>query len=106
MGDSAYFFSADRISAFDDSMSVQICVTLNEWEHICERFEGATHYTEKALYKLLSQHIVPAIVTELRVSMFFAHLKTEFDQNKAGDTTETSVGRSYLTTQTLFASRY
>ena len=71
-------FSAECASAFDDSVSVQICVTLNEWEHICERFEGATHYAEKALYKLLSQHIVPAIVAELRVSIFFAHLKTVF----------------------------
>ena len=62
------FFSADFVGGFDDSMGMQICVTLNDWEHICERFEGATHYAEKALYKLLSQHIVPAIVTELRVS--------------------------------------
>jgi len=84
---------------------VQICVTLNEWEHVCERFEGAMHYAEKALYKLLSQHIVPAIVAELRVS-FFAYPKSVFDQSKTGDTTETSDGRSYLTTQTLFASRY
>ncbi|KAI0048997.1 hypothetical protein FA95DRAFT_1557418 [Auriscalpium vulgare] len=43
-----------------------ICVTLYEWEHICERFEGATHFAEKALYKLLSNHIVPEIVNELR----------------------------------------
>ncbi|KAI0297293.1 hypothetical protein B0F90DRAFT_1740819 [Multifurca ochricompacta] len=43
-----------------------LCVTLYDWEHICERFEGATHYAEKALYKLLSQHIVPAITVELR----------------------------------------
>jgi hypothetical protein len=70
-------FSAERASAFDDDVSVQICVTLNEWEHVCERFEGATHYAEKALYKLLSQHIVPAIVAELRVS-FFAYPKTRF----------------------------
>jgi hypothetical protein len=41
---------------------------LYEWEHICERFEGATHYSEKALYKLLSQQIVPAITAELSVS--------------------------------------
>ncbi|KAG6853957.1 hypothetical protein C0991_012103 [Blastosporella zonata] len=30
-----------------------ICVTLYEWEHVAERFEKATHYTEKALYKVL-----------------------------------------------------
>lgn len=62
------FFSADFAGGFDDSVGMQICVTLNDWEHICEHFEGATHYAEKALYKLLSQHIVPAIVAELRVS--------------------------------------
>ncbi|TFY50123.1 hypothetical protein EVG20_g11707, partial [Dentipellis fragilis] len=43
-----------------------VCVTLFEWEHIAERFEKATHYAEKALYKVLSQHLVPAITTELR----------------------------------------
>ncbi|TFY83027.1 hypothetical protein EWM64_g983 [Hericium alpestre] len=43
-----------------------LCVTLSEWEHIADRFEKATHYTEKALYKVLSQHIVPSIVEELR----------------------------------------
>ncbi|KAH9958538.1 hypothetical protein BC827DRAFT_1261223 [Russula dissimulans] len=43
-----------------------ICVTLYDWEHICERLEGATHYAEKALYKLLSQHIVPEITAELQ----------------------------------------
>ena len=46
---------------------VQICVTLYEWEHIAERFEKATHYLEKALYKVLTQHIVPAITAELKV---------------------------------------
>jgi site-specific DNA-cytosine methylase len=44
---------------------------LSDWEHICERFEGATHYAERALYKVLSQQIVPAITAELRVSDFF-----------------------------------
>ncbi|KAI0956478.1 hypothetical protein AcV7_006869 [Taiwanofungus camphoratus] len=43
-----------------------LCVTLYEWEHIAERFEQATHYLEKALYKVLSQHIVPAVTAELR----------------------------------------
>lgn len=72
------FFSAVYAGAFDDSAGAQICVTLNDWEHICERFEGATHYAEKALYKLLSQHIVPAIVAELRVSIF-TYLRTGFE---------------------------
>ncbi|KAH9941354.1 hypothetical protein B0H21DRAFT_811643 [Amylocystis lapponica] len=45
-----------------------ICVTLYEWEHIAERFEKATHYLEKALFKVLSQHIVPAVTAELKES--------------------------------------
>ncbi|KAF5382127.1 hypothetical protein D9615_004192 [Tricholomella constricta] len=43
-----------------------ICVTLNEWEHVAERFEKATHYTEKALYKVLVNDIVPVVTEELR----------------------------------------
>jgi hypothetical protein len=83
---------------------VQICVTLNDWEHICERFEGATHYAEKALYRLLSQDIVPAIIAELRVSRSFSRLRPRFEQNKTGNTTETSAGRSCYTAQTFLAS--
>lgn len=45
----------------------QICSTLSEWEHVTERFENATHYSEKALYKLLKNHIVPVVVADLRV---------------------------------------
>lgn len=45
----------------------QICVTLDEWEHIAERFEKATHYLERALYKMLTQNIVPIVTAELRV---------------------------------------
>ena len=76
------FFSADFAGGFDDSMGMQICVTLNDWEHICERFEGSTHYTEKALYKLLSQHIVPAIIAELRVSHFLSKLRPIFEHKQ------------------------
>lgn len=43
-----------------------ICVTLEEWENIARRFENATHYAEKALYRVLSHSIVPIITTELR----------------------------------------
>ncbi|EIN04932.1 hypothetical protein PUNSTDRAFT_146212 [Punctularia strigosozonata HHB-11173 SS5] len=43
-----------------------ICGTLEEWEHIADRFANATHYLEKALYKTLSQQVVPIIVEELR----------------------------------------
>jgi len=43
-----------------------ICVTLAEWEAIGERFADATHYLERALHKILSQSIVPAVVTELK----------------------------------------
>lgn len=75
------FFSVDCTGGLDDSLSAQICVTLYDWEHICERFEGATHYTEKALYKLLSQHIAPEIIAELRVSHFLTRcLRTRFEQ--------------------------
>ncbi|KAH8981590.1 hypothetical protein EDB86DRAFT_3086957 [Lactarius hatsudake] len=59
-----------------------ICVTLYEWEHICERFEGATHYAEKALYKLLSQQIVPAIIAELREIHRKRHLEEAVSQRK------------------------
>jgi hypothetical protein len=76
------FFSVDFAGGFYDSMGMQICVTLNDWEHICERFEGATHYTEKTLYKLLSQHIVPAIIAELRVSRSFSKLRPRFEQKQ------------------------
>ncbi|KAF8958323.1 hypothetical protein BDZ97DRAFT_60426 [Flammula alnicola] len=43
-----------------------ICATLYEWEHIAERFEKATHYSEKALHKKLVNDIVPFITQELR----------------------------------------
>ncbi|KAJ7454864.1 hypothetical protein FB451DRAFT_1049218 [Mycena latifolia] len=43
-----------------------ICVTLSDWEHIAERFENGTHYTEKALHKVLVKQIVPVITEELR----------------------------------------
>ncbi|KAF8072135.1 hypothetical protein FPV67DRAFT_1622999 [Lyophyllum atratum] len=43
-----------------------ICVTLEEWEHIAERFEKATYYAEKALYKVLVNDIVPVVTEELR----------------------------------------
>lgn len=59
-----------------------ICVTLYEWEHICERFEGATHYAEKALYKLLSQHIVPSITAELREMQRKRHVEEAVSQRK------------------------
>ncbi|KAJ3890976.1 hypothetical protein GG344DRAFT_48286 [Lentinula edodes] len=43
-----------------------IAVTLFEWEHIAERWQNATHYSEKALCKVLKNHIVPIITEELR----------------------------------------
>jgi hypothetical protein len=49
-------------------LTPQICSTLSEWEHISERFENAIHYSEKALYKLLKNHIAPAVVADLQVS--------------------------------------
>ena len=49
--------------------TLQVCSTLSEWEHIAERFGNATHYSEKALYKLLKNHIVPTVVAELQVGI-------------------------------------
>jgi hypothetical protein len=46
---------------------IQICGTLEEWEHIDSQFANATHYLEKALYKTLSQTVVPIVAGELRV---------------------------------------
>ncbi|KAK0204592.1 hypothetical protein DFS33DRAFT_1258860 [Desarmillaria ectypa] len=43
-----------------------ICATLDEWEHIAERWKNATHYAEKALYKVLTTSIIPVITEELR----------------------------------------
>ncbi|KAJ4479956.1 hypothetical protein J3R30DRAFT_3873140 [Lentinula aciculospora] len=43
-----------------------IAVTLYEWEHIAEGWQNATHYSEKALYKVLKNHIVPMITEELK----------------------------------------
>lgn len=49
-------------------------MTLFDWEHIAERFEKGTHYTEKALYKVLTKDIVPVITEELRASLFLPSL--------------------------------
>ncbi|KAI0759560.1 hypothetical protein BD413DRAFT_487618 [Trametes elegans] len=43
-----------------------IAVTLPEWEHVADRFANATHYLEKALYKVLSQSVVPYVVEEMK----------------------------------------
>ncbi|RDX43989.1 hypothetical protein OH76DRAFT_1389802 [Lentinus brumalis] len=43
-----------------------IAVTLSEWEHVADPFEKATHYLEKALYKMLTQNIVPLVTADLR----------------------------------------
>ncbi|KAG5641076.1 hypothetical protein DXG03_006066 [Asterophora parasitica] len=59
-----------------------ICVTLYEWEHIAERFEKATHYTEKALYKVLTRDIVPVITEELREFERKQKLDTAMNQRK------------------------
>jgi len=44
-----------------------MCSTLYEWDHIAELFEKATHYSEKALYKILVNEIVPGVTEEMRV---------------------------------------
>lgn len=65
------FISSDFCQSF---IILQICVTLQEWEHFPQQFEHATHYLEKALYKILANEIVPAITHELRVCSFVESL--------------------------------
>ncbi|KAI0749906.1 hypothetical protein C8Q80DRAFT_1120027 [Daedaleopsis nitida] len=43
-----------------------IAVTLTEWEQVAEPFTKATHYLEKALYKMLARNIVPNVTADLR----------------------------------------
>ncbi|KAH9933667.1 uncharacterized protein BXZ73DRAFT_46246 [Epithele typhae] len=43
-----------------------IAVTLAEWEAVAEPFARATHYLEKALYKMLTQNIMPAVIEDLQ----------------------------------------
>ncbi|VDC04909.1 unnamed protein product [Peniophora sp. CBMAI 1063] len=43
-----------------------IAITLREWEVVAEPFAKATHYTEKALYKRLTNEIVPIVVGAMR----------------------------------------
>lgn len=45
----------------------QIAVTLDEWERVADPFAKATHYLEKALYKMLTQNIMPDVTANLRV---------------------------------------
>ena len=42
-------------------------MTLEEWEHVGDPFEKATHYLEKALYKTLTKVIAPLVIEDLRV---------------------------------------
>ncbi|KAF9452324.1 hypothetical protein P691DRAFT_795034 [Macrolepiota fuliginosa MF-IS2] len=59
----------EEVDKTEDTSFVEwetICVTLEEWEHIAERFEKATHYLEKALYKYLVNEVVPSITQTLR----------------------------------------
>jgi hypothetical protein len=58
-----------QIQSFSPHKFVQICVNLHEWEHIAERFAKATHYLERALYKVLVNDIVPDVTAELRVNL-------------------------------------
>lgn len=82
--------TARLISPYQDATYsvLQICSTLSEWECITERFENATHYSEKALCKLLKNHIVPAVVADLRVGQLngvcflFSNGDQEFDRKK------------------------
>jgi hypothetical protein len=83
----------------------QICVTLSDWEHIAERFEKGTHYTEKALYKVLTKEIVPVITEELRVR-FCLPVSLSFVLiflRVAGNRTQAPFGRGGRTPQAVVA---
>ncbi|KAJ3809360.1 hypothetical protein F5876DRAFT_44013 [Lentinula aff. lateritia] len=59
--------SQENVSMTQDFVEWEtLAVTLYEWEHIAERWQNATHYSEKALCKVLQNHIVPIITEELR----------------------------------------
>lgn len=58
-------------------LRLQIAVTLPEWEHVADPFANATHYLEKALYKVLTQNVVPYVTAELRVRFLLVALDHE-----------------------------
>ncbi|TCD63136.1 hypothetical protein EIP91_005974 [Steccherinum ochraceum] len=43
-----------------------ICITLYDWEHVADPFIKATHRFERALYKVLTENIVPIVTAELK----------------------------------------
>lgn len=53
---------------------------MEEWEAIAKKFESATHYREKALHRVLSQDIAPAVISEMRVSFPLIDAITTPDQ--------------------------
>lgn len=55
--------------AYDSSVlltNLQICVTLQEWDNIADRFKDSNHYLEKALFKALV-NVVPVVTAQLKV---------------------------------------
>ncbi|KAF8622584.1 hypothetical protein AX15_006928 [Amanita polypyramis BW_CC] len=52
----------------DDVEWETICVTLNDWECISDRFASGTHYSEKVLYKTLVKDLVPIVIENLKVA--------------------------------------
>ena len=68
------FISGSVINNFCADIK-KIAITLYEWEHAADPFEKAAHYTEKALYKILTVDIIPVITAELRVR---AYTRREF----------------------------
>lgn len=61
-------------------------MTLYEWENIARQFEKATHYSEKALYNVLVNDIVPVITQELRVRAIAGNFTLAYmsTRNKSG----------------------
>ncbi|TFK70279.1 hypothetical protein BDN72DRAFT_877858 [Pluteus cervinus] len=43
-----------------------ICITTEDWERFAQKLGKATHYAEKALYRRLSQSVIPFVTDELR----------------------------------------
>lgn len=50
---------------------LQVCVHLDDWEHLLKGLKGRKHPDEKALYQHLSRNVVPSIREEYEVRAAF-----------------------------------
>lgn len=81
----------------------KIAVTLYEWEHAAEPFEKATHYTEKALFKILTLDIIPVITAELRVRTMLNKSQWQSLIDVTGNRTEEALGRGSGTQEAIIS---